>query len=60
MEPQVSIDVQVNFIPSQTVLLREVYTSPPAEEEEVVEYITPNLTGIDFGSVLPLAFVIPL
>ena len=60
MEPQVSIDVQVNFIPSGTVLVREIYTSPPEEEEEALEHITPNLTGVDFASVPPLAFTTPL
>jgi len=61
VEPQVLIDVEVKFIPSGTVLIREVYTSPPSQEEtEALEHITPNLTGIDFVSIPPLAFATPL
>lgn len=61
MEPQVSINVQVNFLPNETMLIREVYTSPREKvEEKVLEHITPNLTGVDFASVPLLAFVTAL
>lgn len=66
MEPKVLIDVQVNFIPSETVLIHEIYTSPQEKaedklaEDKLFEHIMPNLTGIDFSSVPPLAFVTPM
>lgn len=61
MEPKVLIDVQVNFIPSETVLIRETYTSPQEKEEDkLFNHIMPNLTGIDFAFVPPLAFATPL
>lgn len=59
MEPQISIAVEVNFIPSETVRVQEVYTfTQEGDVQESIDRIVPNLTGVGFSYVPRMAFAI--